>query len=83
MAKAQTRFAQVPLEVAMSAVQKETKETRLNNTVVCAICSQLVDLKHCKTDENGNAVHEGCYVEKIAPSPAIRHRRNNSTTRLK
>jgi hypothetical protein len=28
----------------------------------CAICEQPVNLRESKTDENGNAVHENCYV---------------------
>jgi hypothetical protein len=28
----------------------------------CSICNKPVDLKTCKTDEGGRAVHEDCYV---------------------
>ena len=28
----------------------------------CAICKQSVNLEQSKTDENGSAVHEDCYV---------------------
>jgi len=33
--------------------------------VHCAICGKIVDLKLCKTDEEGRAVHEDCYEEKM------------------
>jgi thiamine biosynthesis protein ThiC len=67
MAKGHTWFEQIPMAVAKSAARENTKETRVSHIMVCAICCQSVDLKHCKTDENGNAVHEECYVQKITP----------------
>jgi hypothetical protein len=32
----------------------------------CPICSRPVLLTNCKTDEEGRAVHEECYLKKIA-----------------
>jgi len=32
----------------------------------CWICGKEVDLKTCKTDEKGLAVHEACYAVRIA-----------------
>ena len=32
----------------------------------CWICGNEVDLKTCNIDENGMAVHEGCYFVKVA-----------------
>lgn len=32
---------------------------------VCPICHQPVKLESSKTDEDGTAVHERCYVESI------------------
>ena len=32
--------------------------------LVCCICAQLVPLETSKTDEQGHAVHEDCYVRK-------------------
>ena len=46
----------------------ERKGARLAHPV-CALCGKPCDLKTCKTDERGNAVHEECLVAKIA-SPA-------------
>lgn len=34
----------------------------------CPICRQPVSLERCKTDENGRAIHEDCYVRKICSS---------------
>jgi len=31
----------------------------------CWICGKQVTLNNCKTDENGHAVHEACYVASI------------------
>jgi hypothetical protein len=31
------------------------------------ICSKAVTLERCKIDEQGKAVHEGCYTVKIPP----------------
>ena len=31
----------------------------------CGICGEHVSLNNCKTDEHGQAVHEGCYVMKM------------------
>src|SRR5579864_1213605 len=39
----------------------------------CAICQKSVDLMVSKTDENGRAVHENCYVWKLLSSqPAMK-----------
>jgi hypothetical protein len=53
----------------------------------CWICGNEVDLKTCYTDENGAAVHENCYLVKLALAtesmkliirkPAIRIRRTD------
>jgi hypothetical protein len=32
----------------------------------CWICGNEVDLKTCYTDENGAAVHENCFLVKLA-----------------
>jgi hypothetical protein len=31
----------------------------------CVICNQLVNLRSSKADENGQAVHEDCYVSVL------------------
>jgi hypothetical protein len=35
-------------------------------TGMCWICGKVVDLKTCKTDEHGNAVHGECYAANVA-----------------
>jgi hypothetical protein len=31
----------------------------------CPVCNESVTLETCKADEEGQATHEECYVEKI------------------
>ena len=40
-------------------------ESSASRVPVCPICRRPVWLTEAKTDENGQAIHEGCYVEKI------------------
>jgi hypothetical protein len=40
-------------------------ESSASRVPVCRICHQPVVLNEAKTDEDGKAVHEGCYVTKI------------------
>src|SRR5215472_11049585 len=40
----------------------------ITHTYYCWICGNAVDLQTCKTDEYGMAVHENCYVAKLALS---------------
>lgn len=39
---------------------------KLKRSFFCWICGKAVDLKTCSTDEHGVAVHEECYVLKMA-----------------
>lgn len=32
----------------------------------CWICDKFVDITTCKIDEHGRAVHEACYIARIA-----------------
>jgi hypothetical protein len=32
---------------------------------ICPICHQPVDIANSKTDENGQAVHEDCYLDHL------------------
>jgi hypothetical protein len=32
---------------------------------MCDVCGQAVSLEYCKTDENGDAVHEECYLRRL------------------
>lgn len=40
----------------------------------CSICGKEVSLHDCKTDEQGRAVHEACYAEKIMMMQGISSR---------
>jgi hypothetical protein len=40
-------------------------ESSASRVPVCSICNQPVWLNDAKTDEDGQAIHEGCYVTKI------------------
>ena len=33
--------------------------------VICSICGKRVNVKTDKTDQDGQSVHEGCYVENM------------------
>jgi hypothetical protein len=40
----------------------------------CVICKQAVDLTESKTDEQGQAVHEDCYVSTlVSPKEPVAH----------
>jgi hypothetical protein len=43
------------------------KPTLQKAVPTCSICGNAVSLENCKIDEYGQAVHENCYVAKIAP----------------
>ena len=32
---------------------------------ICSICHRPVPLNDAKTDEDGNAIHEDCYITKL------------------
>ena len=49
---------------------RSTAYSKTGSTQFCWICGRAVDLKTCKTDEHGNAVHELCYEAKINLSKA-------------
>ncbi len=34
---------------------------------ICPICHKPVSIETSKTDENGHAVHEKCYVSQVVP----------------
>lgn len=48
---------------------------------MCWVCGKDVDLKHCKTDEHGNIVHEPCYAAKIALANGSITRTDTAPTR--
>lgn len=38
-------------------------------TPICPICRKAVPLNNAKTDEDGNAIHEACYLVKLGVAP--------------
>jgi hypothetical protein len=38
-------------------------------TPICPICRKAVPLNSAKTDEDGNAIHEACYLVKLGVAP--------------
>ena len=46
----------------MHSIALFTPTVRLPN---CSICNEPVELETSKTDENGKAIHEECYVVKV------------------
>ena len=61
MGKSKTHFEQVPLDVV-----KKAATDGVPAPVRCALCGKPVVLEKCKIDEAGLAVHQDCYVRKVA-----------------
>jgi hypothetical protein len=45
--------------------------TPVSHLPICRICNKPVSLELAKADEDGRAVHEGCYLLKLHPTPTI------------
>jgi hypothetical protein len=43
--------------------------------VTCVICSKSVSLEVARIDENGQAVHEECYMERVKAKPPRERRK--------
>jgi hypothetical protein len=39
----------------------------VNPFPICPFCNEAVDLETTKTNEDGKAVHEECYIKSISP----------------
>ena len=53
----------------MSAVERRTRETAPPSSFLCALCNKAVKLETSKTDEDGRAVHDECYLAKLSGKP--------------
>ena len=73
MEKRKTHFEVVPVELAKKVAVQEALAQR-THLVFCVICESPVALEHCKTDEDGDAVHEACYLSKVATKHRTRIR---------
>ena len=65
MAILKTSFEQVPVALVKKLAEKDQAPVPSRLTTPCAICSKPVRLELCKTNENGNAVHDTCYVAEM------------------
>jgi hypothetical protein len=36
--------------------------------LICSICNEPIRLETSKTDENGQSVHEDCYIQRLLAS---------------
>jgi hypothetical protein len=61
MGKSKTHFEQVSLDVV-----KKVALGGASAPILCVLCAKPVVLEKCKIDENGMAVHQDCYVGKVA-----------------
>jgi len=44
----------------------DLEKYQVRQKYICWICGKAVDLQSCKADENGIAVHEDCYLMRVA-----------------
>ena len=59
-----------PVSGRRSLVQSDNSHWRpslptISSFPICSLCNEAVEIETAKTDENGDAVHEECYVLKI------------------
>jgi hypothetical protein len=64
-AQIKTRFEQVPLDLVRKLAGEATRGLP-GHFLDCVICGKAVELEHCKTDEYGDAVHDKCYIARMA-----------------
>jgi len=70
-------FEQVPLSLVKKRIATHVAVTARTAPVLCAICDAPVQLEHCKIDEDGEAVHDKCYLASLAKSPGTRNGRTS------
>lgn len=78
MRKTQSYFEQIPVQTVKEMMQHlpESQEARaqfsrsLHNVLSCSICRQPVPLETAKTDGNGRAIHEECYIMSLSRETA-------------
>ena len=61
MPKQKTYFEQIPLNLVLKALH-----IAQTHSVSCAVCGKPVDLQTCKVDEDGTAIHDACYFERVS-----------------
>lgn len=73
MTKSQRYFEQVPLETVRKVVEESPEKPRIvpyssrrpRYSVHCSVCGKPLAVETAKTDGNGQAVHEECYLASI------------------
>jgi hypothetical protein len=60
-----TSFEQVPIEL-VRRIAVPQQSLAADGFACCAVCGDTVELERCKTDEHGQAVHQKCYVARLA-----------------
>ena len=70
-------FEQVPLSVVKRKIAMNDDVMARTGSILCVICDAPVKLEHCKIDEDGEAVHDKCYLSKIAESRTARSGKNS------
>lgn len=51
--------------VVLECEYENARMSSLPPLVICPVCHLPIDLEKSKTDENGNAVHGECYVQRL------------------
>ena len=49
----------------MSPLKRTIRQNKVGRPS-CPICNEPVSLETCKINEDGQAIHEDCYVEKVS-----------------
>lgn len=55
----------------MSQVQPREQISQGQWRPKCVICKELVSLEESKADEDGQAIHENCYVSKLTEKEPV------------
>lgn len=67
---AQTRYIFTPRVGIRKEIRQTLNSIKTNLFLRCPLCQKPTDLtKDLTTDEHGQSVHEGCYLESICGAP--------------
>ena len=58
--------------MASDALEVADMTSARAESAACWICGDRVSLEDCKIDEQGRAVHEKCYIERLGEDPSSR-----------
>jgi hypothetical protein len=78
MRKSATYFEQIPVQRVkeiVATLEGQAVESllhgRFSPTLQCSICRKPVPVETAKTDGDGKAVHEECYIVRLTQKPAV------------